>query len=89
MRGGFGGGDGGISSASGSGVDNLICIVVRMEFLEEYKKLVFSTGRLLNSNSLCFAGSGGGIKSSSLILESVVSEISVDIKKSLSWVYPY
>lgn len=75
FRGGFGGGDGGTSSGSGSGVESFMCNIVRTEFRDdEYRKLEFSTGRLLNSNSRNLAGSGGGIKSSSLTFESVVSE---------------
>lgn len=75
--GGFGGGEGGISmsrSIVGSGEDNFMCNVVRIELREEYRKLVFSIGKLQKSVSLSFAGKGGGIMSSSLTLESVVSE---------------
>lgn len=74
--GGLGGGEGGISKSTGiSGVDNLILTNVRTELRDEYRKLVFSIGKLQKSVSLSFAGNGGGMTSSSLTLESVVSEI--------------
>lgn len=76
--GGFGGGVGGqgksMCSFDSGGVCNLIKTLLLTEHLFECKKLVFSNVacKLLHSLSRNLIGIGGGIKSSSLIFESVV-----------------